>query len=238
MVGVRKHTAAAGALILCALSGTAWAQTDSGDLMALDKGALRGEVQKRFDGAVAKTTDATVVSADSSTYMWASQAKAQCGIALGFLKSGAKDPVSVGKCADAYAHMENQMPAAQAAVFVPPAAAAPAPCNKGPYIVFFDWNSAAISEEGSTILNSAAAGTAGCTSGRFSVSGYADRSGSETYNMALSQRRADVVRDFLTGQGVSAANVTTKAFGETNPRVPTADGVRELQNRRVEITVE
>lgn len=203
--------------------------------MALDKSALKGEIGKRYDEAVAKTTDAVVVSADNATYMWASQAKAQCGIALGFLKSGTKDPVSVGKCADAYNRMLNQAPHMVAAP-VPPAA--PAPCNTGPYIVFFDWNSAVISPDASTILNSAAASTAGCTNGKFSVSGYADRSGSDKYNMGLSGRRADVVRDFLVSQGVPVANITTQAFGETNPRVPTADGVRELQNRRVEITVE
>lgn len=203
--------------------------------MAMDKSALKGEVGKRYDEAVARTIDATVVSADTSTYLWASQAKAQCGIALGFLKSGTKDPVSLGKCADAYARMQNQAPQMVAAP-VPPAP--PAPCNTGPYIVFFDWDSAVVTPDASTILNSAAASTAGCTNGKFSVSGYADRSGPDGYNMALSGRRADVVRDFLVGQGVPVANITTHAFGETNPRVPTADGVRELQNRRVEITVE
>lgn len=235
MLEVRKRLAVTGALAMCTLSGAAWAQSGTGDLMALDKGALKGEVQKRFDEAVTRTGDASVVSADNSAYMWASQAKAQCGIALGFLRSGTKDPVSVGKCADAYMHMQGQ-PAPMSVAAPPPAP--PAPCNPGPYIVFFDWDSSAISPDASTILDSAAAGTAGCTNGKFSVSGYADRSGPDRYNMALSQRRADGVRDFLTGHGVPVANITTHAFGETNPRVPTADGVRELQNRRVEITVQ
>lgn len=235
MLDVTKRTAVMCALAMSALSGTAWAQSGGDDLMALDKGALKGEVRKRFDEAVTKTGDAAVVSADNATYMWASQTKAQCGIALGFLKSGTKDPVSVGKCADAYAHMVNQVPHMEV---VGPAPTPPPPCNPGPYIVFFDWNSTVISPDASTILDSAAASTAGCTNGKFGVSGYADRSGTDSYNMALSQRRADVVRDFLTGHGVPVTNITTQAFGETNPRVPTADGVRELQNRRVEITVQ
>lgn len=234
MGNAARRTAVACALAMSALSGTAWAQSGGDDLMALDRSALKGEVGKRYDEAVARTTDATVVSADTATYLWASQAKAQCGIALGFLKSGTKDPVSLGKCADAYARMQNQAPQMVAA----PAPSAPAPCNTGPYIVFFDWDSTVISPDASTILESAAVSTAGCTNGRFSVSGYADRSGSDRYNMGLSGRRADVVRDFLTGKGVPVASITTHAFGETNPRVPTADGVRELQNRRVEITVE
>lgn len=241
MLKQRKRIAVAGALAMCTLSGAAWAQSgaQSGgdDLMALDKGALKGEVQKRFDEAVARTGDAAVTSADSHAYMWASQTKAQCGIALGFLKSGTKDPVSVGKCADAYAHMQGQAPQMTAAG--PMAPAAPAPCNPGPYIVFFDWDSTVITPDASTILDSAATATAGCTNANtFSVSGYADRSGPDRYNMGLSQRRADVVRDYLAGHGAPGANIMTHAFGETNPRVPTADGVRELQNRRVEITVQ
>ncbi len=68
------------------------------------------------------------------------------------------------------------------------------------------------------------------------VAGYADASGSKTYNVALSNRRADEVRGYLTSHGVTGSAITTKGFGEDNQRVPTADGVRELQNRRVEIT--
>ena len=44
------------------------------------------------------------------------------------------------------------------------------------------------------------------------------------------------VRGYLTQRGIADGAITSQAFGETNPRVPTADGVRELQNRRVEIT--
>jgi outer membrane protein OmpA-like peptidoglycan-associated protein len=54
--------------------------------------------------------------------------------------------------------------------------------------------------------------------------------------VGLSQRRDDAVREYLTSHGVAANAISARAFGETNQRVPTADGVRELQNRRVEIT--
>ena len=56
------------------------------------------------------------------------------------------------------------------------------------------------------------------------------------YNLGLSQRRADAVKSYLAGRGIGEGVITTQAFGETNLRVQTADGVRELQNRRVEIT--
>ncbi|MBO9499715.1 MAG: OmpA family protein, partial [Novosphingobium sp.] len=57
-----------------------------------------------------------------------------------------------------------------------------------------------------------------------------------TYNVGLSNRRNASVQSYLTGKGIPASAITAKGFGEANPRVPTADGVRELQNRRVEIT--
>ena len=49
------------------------------------------------------------------------------------------------------------------------------------------------------------------------------------------QRRTDAVTGYLTRSGVPPLAIEAEAYGEANPRVPTADGVRELQNRRVEI---
>ena len=68
------------------------------------------------------------------------------------------------------------------------------------------------------------------------LAGYTDTSGTPRYNLGLSQRRADAVKGYMSSHGVSDGVITTQAFGETNLRVQTADGVRELQNRRVEIT--
>jgi outer membrane protein OmpA-like peptidoglycan-associated protein len=65
--------------------------------------------------------------------------------------------------------------------------------------------------------------------------GHTDRSGSEAYNMGLSQRRANNVKAELVRLGLSAKEIATVAKGEANPLVPTKDGVREAQNRRVEI---
>ncbi len=68
------------------------------------------------------------------------------------------------------------------------------------------------------------------------LGGHADRSGSADYNVGLSQRRADAVKAYLGGRGVPDGAMSTEAFGESRPLVETADGVREPQNRRVEIT--
>ncbi len=70
-----------------------------------------------------------------------------------------------------------------------------------------------------------------------SISGHADRQASEAYNERLSQRRANNVRDALLERGVGADKINVDWFGETRPVVPTADGVPEPLNRRVEINV-
>lgn len=112
----------------------------------------------------------------------------------------------------------------------------PPPCNTGPYIVFFEWDKSDITPEAATILNNAVAAYGNCGTAQVMLAGHADRSGAATYNVGLSQRRNASVRSYLSGRGIPDARISTEAFGETQNRVPTADGVRELQNRRVEIT--
>ena len=112
----------------------------------------------------------------------------------------------------------------------------PPVCNKGPYIVFFDWDRSELTAEATTVLSSAVTAYATCASVPVMVAGYADRSGAPGYNQGLSERRAGTVRGYLNTRGIDNSAIATQGFGETNPRVPTADGVREVQNRRVEIT--
>ena len=120
---------------------------------------------------------------------------------------------------------------------VPVPVPVPAPvCEKGPYIVFFDWDKSDITPEAATILDSAVTAYANCASVPIMLAGYADRSGSVTYNQALSERRNAAVTAYLSDHGIPGGAITSQGFGESNNRVPTADGVRELQNRRVEIT--
>ena len=222
--------------LFAALAAASWpagaaAQAAPDELMGLDRDSLRGEIGKRYDEALALTLDQGIVAADNPRFLWASQAKAQCGIALGFLKSGTKDPVSIGKCDDAYRRMQLQPP--------PPAPEAPPPvaCNKVPYIAFFDWNRSDITAEAATTLDATIATLRDCGNPAVTLDGYTDTSGTDGYNRALSERRAASVRAYLTSHGVSDTSISTQGFGETNLRVPTADGVRELQNRRVEVTV-
>jgi OOP family OmpA-OmpF porin len=108
-------------------------------------------------------------------------------------------------------------------------------CTPGPYIVFFDWDKSDITPEAASILDNAISNYANCQNTQVMLAGHADRSGSASYNVGLSQRRADSVKAYLSGRGISDGVISTEAFGESRPRVETADGVRELQNRRVEI---
>jgi outer membrane protein OmpA-like peptidoglycan-associated protein/opacity protein-like surface antigen len=112
----------------------------------------------------------------------------------------------------------------------------PAPTPIGPFIVFFDWDKDEITPAAAAILDNAAAAYQQTGSASVTLAGHADRSGSDAYNVGLSQRRANNVRAYLAGRGVPDGSITTEAFGESRPLVDTADGVREPQNRRVEIT--
>ncbi|HEY4253280.1 MAG TPA: OmpA family protein [Roseomonas sp.] len=118
----------------------------------------------------------------------------------------------------------------------PPAEPGPAPTAVRTFLVFFDWDRADLTERARQIIAEAALNarrTGGST--RIDVAGHADRSGTPDYNQRLSQRRADQVAGELVRNGVDRGDIAITAFGETRPLVPTADGVREPQNRRVEI---
>jgi OOP family OmpA-OmpF porin len=108
-------------------------------------------------------------------------------------------------------------------------------CTPGPYIVFFDWDKSDITPEAASILDNAISNYTNCNNTQVMLAGHADKSGSASYNVGLSQRRADAVKGYLTTRGIGAGVISTEAFGESRPRVDTADGVRELQNRRVEV---
>ena len=119
----------------------------------------------------------------------------------------------------------------------PPAPPPPPPvvtCNSGPYIVFFDWDKSNLRPDAAGVLDNAVAQYANCGNAKVMLAGHADKSGTATYNVGLSQRRNATVRSYLESKGVSS--ITTEAFGESAPLVQTADGEREPQNRRVEVS--
>ena len=120
----------------------------------------------------------------------------------------------------------------------PQALTAPPPpsmAEASSYLVFFDWDKSNLSPQAMATISQAAAAYKASGSARLTNVGNADTSGSTTYNMALSLRRADAVRQALIQNGVPATSIDTAGRGETSLMVATADNVREPQNRRVEL---
>jgi OOP family OmpA-OmpF porin len=123
---------------------------------------------------------------------------------------------------------------AVAAAPPPPPVAAAAPS----YMVFFDWDRSNLSAQALNTIKQAANAYKTKGNARITATGHTDKSGPETYNMALSLRRANAVKDALVREGVPATAIAVIGRGESQPLVPTADGVREPQNRRVEIVIQ
>jgi OOP family OmpA-OmpF porin len=116
-----------------------------------------------------------------------------------------------------------------------PPVAAPAPEPSRTYLVFFDWDRADLSARARQIVAEAATASTHVQTTRIEVNGYTDLSGTAAYNQKLSVRRAESVAAELVRDGVNKSEISMHGFGESNPLVPTAKGVREPQNRRVEI---
>jgi OmpA-OmpF porin, OOP family len=114
--------------------------------------------------------------------------------------------------------------------------------KKGPrkpvaFVVYFDHDSAFITEEGRAEVNKAAAQAVKSKSTRVSVVGHTDTSGSKHYNMTLSERRTKAVDKVLGWAGVNSLIIEPNSMGETDPAERTGDSVKSFQNRRVTVTV-
>jgi hypothetical protein len=108
----------------------------------------------------------------------------------------------------------------------------------GRYLVTFGLDQATLTEQDRMVIAQAAEEYRRTGSSQITVTGYTDTSGSADYNLQLSQHRAQTVADALEREGVPATSIVAVGRGEENLLVPTADGVVEPRNRRVEIVVE
>lgn len=104
-----------------------------------------------------------------------------------------------------------------------------------PVLVFFDWDKAEVRQDAMPIIDQLAQALRQTPNAPVVVEGHADTSGAADYNVRLSERRAEAVAAILEQRGVDRERMQLVARGERDLRVPTNDGVREPQNRRVRI---
>jgi outer membrane protein OmpA-like peptidoglycan-associated protein len=103
--------------------------------------------------------------------------------------------------------------------------------------VLFDFDKADLKPAGQTIVMEVVQEMKGNPQLRAHLVGHADSTGSDQYNMGLSRRRAEAVRNFMVRQGIPAANITVEWKGESQPIASNATREGRAQNRRVEITL-
>lgn len=116
----------------------------------------------------------------------------------------------------------------------PASEAREAPPTERVDMLFFDWNSAKISAESASTLDKLVARRSGQPVRYVEVRGFSDRSGPRSSELQVARRRAGAVRDYLLQHGVTQ-DIRLVVPRRARPLIPTADGVREVQNRRVEI---
>jgi iron complex outermembrane receptor protein len=153
---------------------------------------------------------------------------------LGFTSAAYNPPRMFGFSAK-YRFGEEGEQTAEPAAYTPPPAQPVVPAAPRSYLVFFDFNKSDLTPQATQIVDEAAknAGPAHVT--RLTVTGHTDTVGSDAYNMRLSRRRAESVAARLEKDGIPSSEIEIVAKGKRDLLVPTADGVREPQNRRVQI---
>ncbi len=143
------------------------------------------------------------------------------------------DPPTFG--ADVTFHFGGESePEAAPAAYVPPPVVAPAPAPRS-YLVFFDFNKSDLTPQATEIVDTAAKNAGPAKVTQLTVTGHTDTVGSDAYNMRLSRRRAESVAAQLEKDGIGSSEIEIVAKGKRDLLVPTGDGVREPQNRRVQI---
>ena len=134
-------------------------------------------------------------------------------------------------------------PPPQPVAFTPAPPLAPAPVAQAAvpppaYTVYFNFDRSDLEASAEPIIKQAAGDAKNGKVTRIAVTGYTDLAGTAQYNQRLSERRAESVRAELVKLGVPNDEIVTVGRGKTDPIVPTADGVREPRNRRVEIVMQ
>lgn len=102
-------------------------------------------------------------------------------------------------------------------------------------MIFFDWGKSELSGDAKATLDRLAGEFAASGKTELTVRSHSDRSGDAAVNLRMSRKRANVAADYLKAKGVPADAIRIDALGEGDLLIDTQDGVREVQNRRIDI---
>lgn len=130
-------------------------------------------------------------------------------------------------------------PAAAQPATPPPAAPIQLPAKGSVTLtgVTFAFDSAQLTDSSDPILDGVASGLKQHPLLKVEIQGYTDSTGSVAYNMRLSRRRAQAVRDYLTGAGVDPSQLTARGYGPEHPVASNRTAAGRAQNRRVVLEV-
>jgi len=103
--------------------------------------------------------------------------------------------------------------------------------------VTFETNSSILTADSRPVLNEVADGMVKHPRLRVELQGYTDSTGSDKYNLVLSDKRANAVREYLINQGVKAEQLSAKGFGKADPVASNATPAGRAKNRRVVMKV-
>lgn len=103
-------------------------------------------------------------------------------------------------------------------------------------MVYFPLDSDQLGAEDQITLDEIVAAVVAQNPASVTVTGHADRSGGDDYNLSLSEKRAQTIASALLAAGIPESAISTMGYGETDPAVSTEDGVAMRQNRRAVLT--
>jgi len=211
----------AGLLLATFVTGCGCARKEWGN------GAIGGAIV----GAAALGTAGGAIANNVNPPFKAQDSDRGAGIGIG-IATGAILGALIGHC------LFDSETVVQTVTTAPPPPPPPAPVAKKKLVlrgVNFDFDKATLQPAGVPILQEAAKILNDNPGVSVEVQGYTDSIGTDAYNLRLSQRRANTVKNFLVKQGVSSSRLTTKGYGESNPVASNETAEGRAQNRRVEL---
>ena len=150
-------------------------------------------------------------------------------------------PDDISECRNAF---YGAVVAAEVAIRPPPPpppepepAPEPEPVYVTYYVVFFEFDSAELSNAAMQTLDEAAETALAMRPYKVLIRGHTDRAGPEEYNLGLSERRGLSVASYMIDKGAGRFIIDVEGLGESEPIAKTSDNVRDGRNRRVEVTL-